>query len=260
MFHSAPTMRLGIVHNFELDYTLWVRDVNVTFFGCYSSCSACTTDNDSVACTSCNPSFFLTGSSCNACDATCNTCSVIATNCTSCSGGDVLKSTGCSVSCGVSEYPDADGVCHACPSSCSGCSSFTVCTACGNSHYLSGTSCIACDSNCDRCAGLATTCTACDQGVSSTTKYLQSSTCVSACNVNGYFTNGYICTPCSTGCLKCNSSGCLKTCGGGTVSCCNSGSNYWEQGNGCSLNGCSNGYWLDLTPTPDKCEPCNSKC
>lgn len=82
-------MRLGLVHNFEEDYTLWVKELNITFFGCYESCSGCTNDNDSVSCSACNDGYYLSGTTCVACNSICKTCVTSASNCITCPDTDV---------------------------------------------------------------------------------------------------------------------------------------------------------------------------
>lgn len=77
VFHSASTMQFGISVYLQQEWSsVWVRELNVTFFGCYEVCATCWEDNSPVHCMSCLPGYYLVGSECKACDPSCATCAV----------------------------------------------------------------------------------------------------------------------------------------------------------------------------------------
>jgi len=95
----------------------------------------------------CPSGFFgnTTTHDCVVCDGSCSGCTLSATNCLNCSGGNYrqIGSNACG-SCATGYYGDvATTLCTVCPTGCSKCTSATVCTECkavaGHNHYLHGT-------------------------------------------------------------------------------------------------------------------------
>jgi len=117
-FHSASTMEFGLIGFWTRDETnIWMRELNVTFFGCYEACATCWEDNSPVHCTSCLDGYFLVGTECKACSPICSTCLGTADNCKSCPSGEFLKGTACFATCGLGFFPDAldNNNCKPCP-------------------------------------------------------------------------------------------------------------------------------------------------
>eukprot|EP01135_Chromosphaera_perkinsii_P004276 Nk52_evm4s274 gene=Nk52_evmTU4s274 len=133
-----------------------------TAVACSANCEACT----SSACTTCRPTYVMSGvtartcgcttgyfsgvvgnatyATCNACSANCNACSS-ATVCTTCDAASKKVTNGTVVSC-ESTCPtgqlDVSGVCTACTSPCATCSgTVTTCASCIAGYTLSGTTC-----------------------------------------------------------------------------------------------------------------------
>jgi hypothetical protein len=115
-FHSANKMEFGLKGFHANDWvTVWVRELNVTFFGCYEACATCWEDNSPVHCITCLPGYYLVGTECKACNPLCATCSGLATTCTSCPANEFLKGTDCAVTCGLGYYANLINVCQTCP-------------------------------------------------------------------------------------------------------------------------------------------------
>ena len=115
-FHSANSMQFGLAGFWGSDWTtVWVRELNVTFFGCYEACATCWEDNSPVHCITCLPGYYLVVSECKACHPLCATCVNTPTQCTSCPQNQFLKGVDCAVTCGLGFYADASNVCQACP-------------------------------------------------------------------------------------------------------------------------------------------------
>jgi len=114
--------------------------LNSNCFPCPSNCLVCTS---TVSCSVCYSNYYLSGSSCvsnctspllpnyfNQCTTcACLTCSGYSYMCTSCSGGLSLYNNQCLSNCPI-RYHASGGVCLACMSNCSACSSSTYCTIC----------------------------------------------------------------------------------------------------------------------------------
>ena len=243
MFHSANQMVFGSVGFWDADYTtVWVRELNTTFFGCYEACATCWEDNSPIHCITCLPGYYLVINECKACHPNCATCDVTATNCTSCPGGQFLKGTSCVLTCGLGLYADSASKCQACPSQCVQCNSPTSCNSCKNGYYLSVSSCLACDAACVTCTGSATKCLSCPSN-----KKLRNFACVDACG-DGYFeVPGNICNPCPQGCTKCTSTECTE---------CDTGNGFKKKNNVCA-NPCGDG-WYDVDA--NNCGKCDTKC
>lgn len=199
IFHSANSMTFQIKPFFSNDWgTLWIRELNVTFFGCFESCATCWEDNSPVHCLTCLPGYYFTNYQCKACSSNCQTCVTDPFTCTSCPSTQVLLGANCIVGCGLGYYVDAFGVCQTCPSTCIQCNSATNCITCTNGNYLNGVNmCVACAGSCKTCQGSPTFCLSCNGAL-----LLQAGACVASCSP-GYYLIGSICQACPTGCTTC---------------------------------------------------------
>jgi hypothetical protein len=199
IYHSASSMVFQMKPFFNNDWgTIWIRELNVTFFGCFESCATCWEDNSPVNCLSCLPGYYFTNYQCKACSSSCKTCVNDPYTCTSCPSTQVLLGADCIAGCGLGYYVDSLGVCQTCPSTCIQCNSATNCITCVNGNYLDATNmCVACGGSCKTCSGSATYCLSCN-GV----LLLQAGTCVASCS-SGYYQIGSLCQACPTGCTTC---------------------------------------------------------
>lgn len=247
IMHSANTMRFIVKPFFTYDWqTLWIRELNVTFFGCFESCKTCWEDNSPVHCLSCLDGYYFTNFQCKACSASCKTCAGDPFSCTSCPSTQKLLGGSCIAACGLGFYADGTGTCQACPATCVQCNSFTNCISCINGYFLDGTNmCSACDNTqCQNCIGTATTCTSC-----SGTKLLQSSTCIPAvpgCSAGFYQVGTTSCQPCPTGCATCSTTTCTSCQGG-----------YIPKGTICALSTDCGAGWYNAGAS---CQQCLSVC
>ena len=242
---------------------------------CYSGKYMLTANN---SCVSCNINGYYQDTltqTCEACDASCKTCSgSAATNCLSCySGKYLLTANNSCVSCDVVGYFQDAGTqtCKACDSSCKTCSGSSAmnclscysgkfflasnnsCVSCNEDGYYQNTiaqTCDTCDLSCQTCSGsAATNCLTCYTG-----QYLlaANSSCVS-CDVDGYYQDTLTQT-----CKACDAS--CNTCSGSTATNCLScptGKYLLTANNSCvSCN--VDGYYQDtLTQT---CKACDAGC
>ena len=182
------------------------------------------------------------GGSVSSCNGNCYTCSLSATNCTSCRSGS---------------YLDSSNVCSPCIANCQSCSTGTSCSVCISYYALdnTNTSCVStinCStiSNCQSC-NTANGCTQCDVGYSATNIVTCSAVCgdgiklsFEACddhnNVSG--------DGCSSNCTieggyYCNgSNGNISTCDKCSIHCSSC-----TAVNSCQL--CDNPYLLNSTTT-----------
>ena len=264
-------------------------DVNAYYYAiqnCDPSCATCNTAGAS-SCTSCYPGKYLTAGSCSPCTSPCTTCIGSATSCTGCIPGYYLSGLACLIcdstcltctsggptgctSC-TSGRTLIGASCPLCDPNCLTCNTLTTnCTSCSASpnpylyasgtssscvdcttqgRYISGMTCLNCNSNCLACVTTATTCTNClaPNMLSST-----NSTCTSVCT-GAYFsnsTNPIRCFPCNSNCLTCVTT--ETTCLSCTAPAVLSGTN-------ATCAACGNGYFTNGT-APIKCFPCNSNC
>lgn len=245
IMHSASTMRFGLVPHFAHDWaTVWMRELNVTFFGCYEACATCWEDNSPVHCLTCLPGYYLVGAECKACEPGCATCDVIASNCTSCPSGEFLKGTSCVLTCGLGFYADSSSKCQECRTECVQCNGWDTCNSCKNGHYLDVSTCKPCDANCETCTSTATKCLTCKQ--STVNKWLRNFQCVTACGAGYFEVPGNVCNPCPPGCLTCTSNECLT---------CDTGNGYMKKNNICA-NPCGDGWY----ESGGQCQKCDNKC
>jgi hypothetical protein len=243
IYHKAPTMVFELTPFFYNDWaTVWLRELNVTFFGCFEACSDCWEDNSPVHCLACNPGYYFTNFMCKACSPQCRLCVNSPDQCTGCPTTQVLLGSSCIAGCGLGYYADASAVCQSCPPTCIQCNSYTNCITCTNGNYLDGTNmCVACHASCKTCgAGTSSDCMSCFG-----TNLLQAGVCIAGPSCSpGFYLVGTTCNPCPVGCATCDSLTCL-TCSAG----------YKMKGKVCA-NNCGIG-WYDAGVN---CQPCKTEC
>lgn len=126
---------------------------------------------------------------CNPCNNVCLTCSLIATNCTTCNStsgfpylNKTTSSSTCLAQCPSGMYPDSNQsptLCVSCVGPCVTCTTSTACLSCITGKFLYLTSCLSgcpadysvesiltntcetCNAVCDKCKGTTTNCTSC---------------------------------------------------------------------------------------------------
>lgn len=140
----------------------------------------------------------------------------------------------CYDTCPDGTYPNAaTESCLACHFSCSACSSFSVCTACGplSNRYLNGSSCLPlpgffenganqagqCPNNCATCTS-ASSCTECQGGF-----YRTGSACIGCISNCQTCVNGLSCASCSLGFRLTAGSTCTYVCSDANCLDCQSG-------------------------------------
>ena len=226
----------------------------------------------------CPTGFFGNSSThvCDACDGTCDGCSLSATNCINCAANNYrqIGSNACGT-CASGLYGDTTTkLCTVCPVGCLTCTSASVCASCkavaGHNHYLSGSSCVeGCPAAtfgttngtgflvCEACAAPCATCTA--AGVCLTCSganllHYGTTTCSASCP-GGEFNGG------SGKCLQCPIY--CKTCTAyATCTACNSlgGVGYYLSSSACIATCPTGNYPLDSNLTCQPCDPACSTC
>lgn len=201
IFHSASSMVFDMKPYFGYDWaTIWIRELNVTFFGCFETCATCWEDNSPVHCLTCLDGYYFTNFQCKACSPNCRKCVNDPYQCTGCPTTQVLLGANCIAGCGLGYFNDASSVCQACPATCIQCNSLTSCITCVNGNYLDGTNmCVPCAASCKTCQGTPTFCLSCNAGL-----LLQNGLCISPPCSGGYFQVGTSCQQCPTGCSACD--------------------------------------------------------
>ena len=254
----------------------WKDDTNRICTACHSACSACSGPN-SNQCSTCNPGYFLQGTTCAACHLACSVCTgALDSQCSACKTNYYLQpepsDTTCLDSCpSIRYWPDpATNTCEECHSFCSECSgpNSNECSSCSSGYFLQGAStCIACHPACSVCTGsLDSQCSACK-----TNYYLQPSpsetTCLDSCP-DGYWPDDL-----TNKCQTCHASCSICTGAENTVcTACKSGFFLQPSSATCS-DSCPAGYGgesatntcvqcdtscSDCTgPNPDQCSTCN---
>ena len=239
-WHSAATMQLGVVGLFnDIQTNIWIRNVQVDFFGCFFACKDCWVDNSPLHCTECEDGYYLEDFQCKACDSSCERCSGTADNCISCFEGQYLKEGVCTDKCGLGYYIDDGNVCYSCPVECTQCLSAANCISCQTGYYLDGGACLPCSGDCLTCRIAEDNCTSCASPL-----LLQSGSCVNECSSN-YYLQSTTCIECPNGCATCDKDTCLT--------CLPS---YRFRGNVCA-NPCGDGYYI---VDDDNCGACDTKC
>lgn len=87
--------------------------------------------------TTCSGSQYISNNMCQSCDAICQKCSLVGTNCTECYSGTYLLQNTCKAVCDDFYYPDgAKKTCEACVSPCLTCYTLTDCKTCAVGFYM----------------------------------------------------------------------------------------------------------------------------
>ncbi|KAM8864960.1 extracellular matrix organizing protein FRAS1 isoform 2-T3 [Synchiropus picturatus] len=169
--------------------------------------------------TSCPAGFFSNGTTCEACRASCSSCSS-GLDCQSCSSQRPLLSPDgdqCVNSCPADSYQHDLRRCRRCHHSCSTCSgpSQQECTSCsgpaallkagecvsecGDGFYRRESVCVACDSSCASCFPDSPVCSSCPAGAA-----LHHGMCISQCPTQHYRDQSSRCRACHASCLSCH--------------------------------------------------------
>ena len=233
--------------------------------GCKGDCSAI---EAGYACSGGNSSV---PDVCDVCHASCATCSgVLASECTSCAAATPLlvEPSTCVESCTPLGKYASDSKCEACHSTCATCSgpTSTACLSCtGTAAFLQDGACVEQCSNarfvemigaqatCMSCYSSCLTCsssqsTGCLSCPSTSTPYLDKTSCLALCPDGKYADSENECKACYTGCATCT--------GPSSTSCtsCNTGGTF--DGASCTF-ACPTGEYLS---DPTTCLPCSSDC
>lgn len=261
--------------------------VNTTCSACHYSCSTCY-GGLSTNCHTCPTlrlftmpyscpcviGYYESANVCTACDIACRTCSVIASNCTSCPSSSYLSNYQCIC---LQGYFFNGVLCSQCDVRCQACvTTSTNCQSCNPLHgtTLNGSSCV-CSSNqyqnvsnyvCINCNSYCLTCTS-NTKTSCLSCYSYMQRQLSASNtcdcISGYFDNGVLnCTPCVSPCSTCV--------GGTTLNCTACITGYTLIGSSCMPQiVCANYYWdgVCVNTCPNTtfyganiCSPCINNC
>lgn len=108
-------------------------------YPCGPNCATCSINN-TLSCSSCLLSTYMSGDTCLPCDKSCATCNITATKCTSCLPGQSLFNDVCNTTCPkncitcngttcltcISGFVVANGSCRGCVYSCSNCSATNI--------------------------------------------------------------------------------------------------------------------------------------
>lgn len=236
---------------------------NGTTAQCGANCDIC---SSASVCTTCSSTYTLSGNVCvclplfltNSAPFYCDNCSVIVPGCDICTTAGTTQCSSCLHGYYPSAGPPAPS-CLACPLTCDGCTSGTVCTGCLSPFTMAGSLCLcsamaqfvdASQTGCDLCPNvifncincvntLPTTCSLCGTGFSPATDGLS---CI-ACPLNCYnCTSSTVCDTCNPGygwdgvvcdCdLTCQN--CLNLTGGACSACTNA----------TDCSGCAAGWFL----------------
>ena len=190
---------------------------------CTSGCQTCSTRSSCTVCFSpltpsngvcvCPLGSYYAGNTCQPCPGNCQACNGTG-QCVLCQSGSLLLPNGtCATSCPAQTYNNGYS-CSRCSNNCSACTGPSTCQSCANGTILyyglclttcpDGTvattttpsQCVACSTNCQRCAGSPNICTSCPAG-----QVLLNRVCTSFCTA-GLVASGGSCVACS-GCLTC---------------------------------------------------------
>lgn len=199
---SAFAVCLSCTGSNFLSDSLCVNPCPYGTYGYNNMCLSCTsslhcaTCSTSYQCITCQSGYYLLNNQCGTdCaalittkNANTNTCDPCPTNCTQCTGTEVLVTC---VACQITYLLDS-GRC------------FLACQTAGLFPY-NGV-CRGCLTPCLTCSTSITTCTSCDW--SSSNRYLHNSQCLSDCPATFYKdTVLYICSACTANCLTCTAVG-----------------------------------------------------
>ncbi|XP_050443201.1 furin-like protease 2 isoform X2 [Adelges cooleyi] len=212
----------------------------------------------------CQPGQFWTGTQCQACHGSCETCNDPSEqNCLTCRAPAMFQAPGsCVDQCSVGFYPDLRfgnyATCQPCPHPCVECVSRTNCTTCHSplllqtgqcrttcapGYYSDVGSCAKCYLSCMTCSGpRRDQCVSCPRGWQ-----LAAGECHPECP-QGFFMSDF-------GCQKCHHY--CKTCKGeGPLQCTSCPPHFMLEDGLCSE--CSGSQYYD--PPTQLCKPCHSSC
>lgn len=170
---------------------------------CSSDCEKCYSSN----CSLCEKGFYLYQGKCVKCSSGCEECDE--NECFKCSFDYNLYFGQCKSKCGPGFYPEINGNCSLCDSTCKTCSGSlpSDCKSCDLNWVLSNQSCFqpfpTCPLNCLNCSDNST-CTQCAPNF-----FLLNSTCTSVCPLNFSQVQGS-CIKCPPRCQKCDIQGCTE--------------------------------------------------
>ncbi|KRX04787.1 WW domain [Pseudocohnilembus persalinus] len=209
---------------------------------------------------------------CEQCNVACKICTAgTANDCSSCNPNYYLFGTSCLSVCPVEYFANTNSLtCEECVEPCKECTNYNnngeFCTSCIDNYYLYNNDCIVscplgwigndatnecveCDVSCMECDGIAyNQCTACSTG-SSVGPFLLNGQCLYPCP-SGYYAKiqTSTCEQCNIRCATCFNDGYEKcyTCSAG----------YFLKTNSC-LEDCGEGYYSDAS---DVCHACDSTC
>ena len=159
-------------------------------------------------CKTCNSGFTIISGACAACPTSCTDCSTVSNfdvekvSCTGCKPTFTQQSSNGVTSCVcLSNQYLANSTCNNCPSPCTTCTSFTVCTACASGQYLSTSSCLACMPVCKTCS-TATTCLTCSSTLFTPVNGV--CTCISPYLFDSNTNACVLCSALHSDCAKCD--------------------------------------------------------
>ena len=178
-----------------------------------SHCQECISNQ----CTKCEDGYLPSGSSCNQCTAPCKTCSGSVTTCTDCYADRYLDGNHCQLcSSAITNCIECStsAVCEVCVTNYNFDSGQGLCVhqGCPSNQYPDNNGvCQNCDSSCASCsAGGPSACTSCDKN-SATHKYLFNNKCQASCDTSNGFIDfdsggqlGLSCHPCPPNCKACS--------------------------------------------------------
>ncbi|ELP90856.1 protein serine/threonine kinase, putative [Entamoeba invadens IP1] len=152
-----------------------------TCMPCANNCKTCSSLNQ---CDTCNDGFYMNNGNCIKCGLNCKSCAnndmcdVCERGYTNVNGICTSCTTTTCTNCQIGTYYDSYyGKCQSCPYECTSCTSSSTCSGCKEGYYLSGASCVLCNSTmtgCLKCGGSGQ-CTFCSQHY----RLLDSGTCSS---------------------------------------------------------------------------------
>ncbi|EAR96177.2 REJ domain protein (macronuclear) [Tetrahymena thermophila SB210] len=218
---------------------------------CPDFCDSC----NNSGCTKCSSGYLLSNGICNACDATCSTCSGTGKNqCITCKNNYYIsdKNNYCVSSCDSNQYIDSTSpqkYCRSCISNCQTCTNSNSCQTCLTSYYYTGNSCAPCDNTCYSCSGSGK-----NQCIKCQNNYYISEKLNNYCDPNCDLAQGQFIdqsNPNQKYCKNCISN--CKSCINNT-SCTTCIDNYYVSGNTCSP--CDNSCKQCLGPGVNQCTIC----
>jgi len=226
---------------------------------CFEECEVCLGVEE---CGRCKEGFYLEGSMCRVCYATCKSCvGGLSTNCLSCPSDYLLNpDKTCRNYCAAGYYVDSQLKCVRCPYECEACNSPDQCIACIANMYLMDYQCLNfcpdktwndsgkcsfCDTKCKTCDGpAASNCLECADA------YYSIDGVCTRCDEGTYYNEGQ-CKPCNSICKACVTSSACSECSEGKV---------LNESGECETQNCLDGYFKKAgvcMACPDLCTSCN---